>query len=208
MTGSTRSLAPGRRPLAVGTLFLAIILMASVLSACGGDNEDPTPRPTRDRDGTTQQESSPEPTRVAPDEGPASTATPVPTVAATSQAAGEELQTPTPVPSTPSPPEPSPTAVQAAPTVPPAPPGPVDMGAEAGVNPKFTSISVGTSHACGVKTDGAPYCWGYNESGRATPPSGLSLESVTAGNIQSCGLKSDGTAVCWGQLENKELPSP
>ena len=80
------------------------------------------------------------------------------------------------------------------------------MNNEAGVDPKFSSISVGGSHACGVKTDGATYCWGQNV-GQATPPSDLSLESVVAGVLHSCGLKPNGTAVCWGSLENAGLPS-
>ena len=44
--------------------------------------------------------------------------------------------------------------------------------------PSMASISVGSDHACGVKTDGSLICWGSNEDedgefvGKASPPAG------------------------------------
>ena len=29
----------------------------------------------------------------------------------------------------------------------------------------FTALSAGNGHACGLTTDGAAYCWGFNEDG-------------------------------------------
>ena len=67
------------------------------------------------------------------------------------------------------------------------------------MDPRFTSLSVGGFHACAVKTDGAPYCWGTaGPDGGTSPPNGLSLESISAGGRHSCGLKPSGSLVCWG----------
>ncbi len=35
---------------------------------------------------------------------------------------------------------------------------------------RFTAITVGNLHACGLREDGAISCWGSNEHGQATPP--------------------------------------
>ncbi|MCY4114372.1 MAG: hypothetical protein OXG33_10600 [Chloroflexi bacterium] len=35
---------------------------------------------------------------------------------------------------------------------------------------EFVAVSAGIGHTCGVTTDGAVVCWGYDALGRATPP--------------------------------------
>lgn len=75
---------------------------------------------------------------------------------------------------------------------------------------KFTSISAGNQHSCGV-TDGKAVCWGDNFKGQlggvtaeklyapVTVLGNHPFESVYAGSISSCGITNDGTAYCWGQ---------
>jgi alpha-tubulin suppressor-like RCC1 family protein len=74
----------------------------------------------------------------------------------------------------------------------------------------YAQVSAGSSHTCGVTTNGTAYCWGYNWKGelgdgtttrRSTPAEvsgGLSFASVTAGYLHSCGLTIGGAAYCWG----------
>ena len=69
--------------------------------------------------------------------------------------------------------------------------------ADAGRTERFTAISAGVHHTCGVKTDGTLACWGRNDDGQATPREGR-FQSVSAGDDYSCGVKNDGELSCWG----------
>ncbi len=59
------------------------------------------------------------------------------------------------------------------------------------------TISTGSIHTCGVKSDGTLICWG-DGGGASTPPEGT-FTQVSAGFYYNCGLKSDGTLACWGE---------
>ena len=48
-----------------------------------------------------------------------------------------------------------------------------------------------------MQTDGTVACWGFNDFGQTTPPSGT-FSQVSAGNGHTCGLQTDGTVACWG----------
>lgn len=75
---------------------------------------------------------------------------------------------------------------------------------------RFSDLSVGLSHNCGVADDGVAYCWGWNAFGqlgdgtwpnRSTPTrvgGGLTFASVSAGAGHSCGTDPSGVAYCWG----------
>ena len=63
---------------------------------------------------------------------------------------------------------------------------------------KFTAISAGAWHTCGLREDGVAVCWGGNSYGRIYAPESYIFLSVSAGAWHSCGLIQDGTAVCWG----------
>jgi alpha-tubulin suppressor-like RCC1 family protein len=85
-------------------------------------------------------------------------------------------------------------------------------------NLRFTSVSAGNLHSCGVTTGGAAYCWGSNASGRVgngltagaslTPVAvagNLSFAYVSAGDLHTCGLTTSGAAYCWGSNGNGRL---
>lgn len=61
----------------------------------------------------------------------------------------------------------------------------------------FVSVSAGSDHTCGVKSDGTVACWGANTYGESSPPIG-SFASVSAGEYSTCGVKADGIVACWG----------
>ena len=48
-----------------------------------------------------------------------------------------------------------------------------------------------------MRADGTISCWGNDEDGQSTPPSGT-FASVSAGVNHSCGVRADGNVACWG----------
>ncbi len=65
------------------------------------------------------------------------------------------------------------------------------------------------THACGITTGDAAYCWGSNSNGQLgngvgyqTAPylvaGGATWIDLSAGDVATCGIKADGTAWCWG----------
>ncbi|HVK60435.1 MAG TPA: hypothetical protein VM432_02745, partial [Bdellovibrionales bacterium] len=81
----------------------------------------------------------------------------------------------------------------------------------------WTHISVGSTHACGIATGGAAYCWGNNTASgylgngsavASTSPvlvsGGLTWISISAGHAFSCGVATGGTGYCWGSNTNYE----
>src|SRR5438309_1448584 len=87
----------------------------------------------------------------------------------------------------------------------------------------FTAVAAGGagqgSHTCGVTTDGAIYCWGFNGRGqlgdgthtdRFVPtlvqgPAGVTFQAVSAGGQHTCAVASTGDAYCWGRNEFGQL---
>ena len=80
----------------------------------------------------------------------------------------------------------------------------------------FTSLTLGTSIACGLTSAGAAYCWGSNASGQlgigsGSPPYSNVPVAVTGAHtfaslavsfLGVCGLTATGTVYCWGQGSN------
>jgi alpha-tubulin suppressor-like RCC1 family protein len=76
----------------------------------------------------------------------------------------------------------------------------------------WTEVSTGSSHACGVRTDGSLWCWGSNGVGqlglgagapvRASEPtrvgSGTDWSTVVGGSLRTCARRLDGSLWCWG----------
>ena len=67
---------------------------------------------------------------------------------------------------------------------------------------RFTSITSGYEHSCGLRFDGIPVCWGNPdpewEHARLWPPEGERFTAIEVGHSHTCGLRADGTVVCWG----------
>ncbi len=69
-----------------------------------------------------------------------------------------------------------------------------------GGEPKFTQISAGGDHTCGLRSDGSVACWGSDEYGQLRAPEDEHFTAIAAGGVYTCGLRADGTAVCWGHF--------
>lgn len=81
-------------------------------------------------------------------------------------------------------------------------------------------VSVGTSNACAVTTDGAIACWGSNTFGQigdgtqtrrsvptsptiaGTPLQGTTVTQVVSGSGRTCAVTGSGNAACWGNNAN------
>ena len=77
----------------------------------------------------------------------------------------------------------------------------------------YTAISAGKSHTCAIEADGNSVqrvgtvrCWGSNDAGQSTPPSGVVFDDISAGGNHTCGLKVDGTVRCWGDNSYGQAP--
>lgn len=82
---------------------------------------------------------------------------------------------------------------------------------------RFSGISTGMVHTCGLATTGAAHCWGDGVGGALGDGSGsstpepravagtLTFASVHAGTYYSCGLTPGGAAYCWGSNASGEL---
>lgn len=81
----------------------------------------------------------------------------------------------------------------------------------------FASIVAGLSHSCGVRSDGAAYCWGdntYGQLGDSTRISRRNPVAVRGGHLftalvtgadHTCGLTNTGAAYCWGRGGDGQL---
>ena len=58
----------------------------------------------------------------------------------------------------------------------------------------FTSISTGRLHACGLREDGTPVCWGIGSSRTKDGP----FSAIASGQFRTCSIDPQGSARCWG----------
>jgi alpha-tubulin suppressor-like RCC1 family protein len=84
----------------------------------------------------------------------------------------------------------------------------------------WKSVAVGTVHACGIRTTGAAYCWGSNNSGKLGTGNDVDDESapkalattqtflqIEAGYMNTCGVTTAYALYCWGANVNGESGS-
>jgi len=76
--------------------------------------------------------------------------------------------------------------------------------------PGFRSISVGASHACGIRdSDRTVLCWGNNTLEQSRAPTGVKFQSLSVGNRFTCGIRAvDARVQCWGSNEFGQLKAP
>jgi len=81
----------------------------------------------------------------------------------------------------------------------------------------FVQLTAGTSHTCGVTTDGTAFCWGNGDggqlgTGRLSSSSvplqvarSLQFVRLSAGAAHTCGVTVDGVVACWGDNTRGQL---
>jgi hypothetical protein len=78
---------------------------------------------------------------------------------------------------------------------------------------RFTTLTAGPEHVCGLTREGRAVCWGDNTTGQlgggvsersySRDPiavGGPAFVSITASRAYTCGLSADGSARCWGRM--------
>lgn len=66
----------------------------------------------------------------------------------------------------------------------------------------FTSVSVGSDCACGVRVDKTIACWVVGGYGTCEPPSGT-FSAISLGFSASCGVETLGTISCWNDVTDQ-----
>jgi alpha-tubulin suppressor-like RCC1 family protein len=81
----------------------------------------------------------------------------------------------------------------------------------------FVTIASSGAHTCGIETQGAMYCWGYNGSGQignntvalATSPqvveNSADWSALAVGGDHTCGINVMGVPRCWGLNANGQV---
>lgn len=94
----------------------------------------------------------------------------------------------------------------------------------------FTQVTVGATHACGLREPAAPPCWGRDIYGGNCPhkwaaaplfwgedpnahsildaPAQTDFTQISAGLHFTCALRQDGTIACWGDNSAGQSPPP
>lgn len=84
---------------------------------------------------------------------------------------------------------------------------------------RFTQLSAGPYHTCGLSSTGDVYCWGSNSygqigdgstTGRLSPsvvsnPDGVTFKRIIVGDRETCALTAAGAAYCWGRNSNGQV---
>ena len=70
-----------------------------------------------------------------------------------------------------------------------------------------TRLTAGGKHTCQIQTDATVLCWGADDRGQSTPPSG-EFVSVTAGGEHTCGITANNAMQCWGANDSEQIDAP
>lgn len=68
-------------------------------------------------------------------------------------------------------------------------------------------MTAGQNHTCRLRADNTVDCWGRNDFGQATAPTGQ-FSQLAGGSAHSCGLRTDGTLTCWGNNSYTQATAP
>ena len=71
-----------------------------------------------------------------------------------------------------------------------------DYGQADAPSERFSAVSAGWYHTCGLRESGDIECWGYTFDGQAQPPSGKHVQ-ISSGAYHACALSEDGALSCW-----------
>ncbi len=63
---------------------------------------------------------------------------------------------------------------------------------------RFSSVTAGGRHTCGITADGQARCWGADDAGQSTPPANANFTEIHAEHDSTCGLSTAGDVICWG----------
>ena len=69
---------------------------------------------------------------------------------------------------------------------------------DTGPGGEWLDLDCGTLNTCGVRAGGTLECWGLDDAGQSTPPSGSGYRNVSVGENHGCALDNQNQAVCWG----------
>lgn len=71
---------------------------------------------------------------------------------------------------------------------------------------RFTQVSAGLGHSCGLRPDGSVACWTFSSLANSSRgvPEDETFTFIDSGRWSPCGLKADGSVICWGD----DLSSP
>lgn len=82
----------------------------------------------------------------------------------------------------------------------------------------FIQVVAGRNSTCGIRSDGAAYCWGSDEFGQLGDgdpkedknvpvpiASSLKFVSIAAGETHYCAITQEGLAHCWGHNDKRQL---
>ena len=79
--------------------------------------------------------------------------------------------------------------------------------AEESASGRYTAVTAGGAHTCGLRDDGTITCWGDNSRRQAEAPSGI-FTALSAGGAHTCALRDDGTIACWGDSRYRRTDAP